>query len=153
MSNDIKLSPKYGLNPTMTVCYWCGEPTNDIAFLGQIDKEDSQAPKYALLNYDFCEKCKKKTKTRITIIGIDKYRFCENQPPITQINGVDYYPYKAFIVVNKKFINKYIEDETLRKNVLEHKKMYLEIGAFFELLRTIENEEKERDNNEKSKTS
>lgn len=24
-SNNITLSPKYGVNPTIPVCFWCGE--------------------------------------------------------------------------------------------------------------------------------
>ena len=32
MSNaGIKLSPKHGLNPTIPVCFWCGEERNEVA--------------------------------------------------------------------------------------------------------------------------
>ena len=37
MSNaGIKLSPKHGLNPTIPVCFWCGEERNEVALLGHI---------------------------------------------------------------------------------------------------------------------
>ena len=37
MENDILLSPKYGVNPTMPVCFWCGEDRGEIALLGRIE--------------------------------------------------------------------------------------------------------------------
>ena len=40
MSNaGIKLSPKHGLNPTIPVCFWCGEERNEVALLGHIGDE------------------------------------------------------------------------------------------------------------------
>ena len=36
MSNSIKLSEKYGVNPTIPVCFFCGMPKNEIALLGHI---------------------------------------------------------------------------------------------------------------------
>ena len=49
MSNaGIKLSPKHGLNPTIPVCFWCGEERNEVALLGHIGDgrkhEDFEAP-------------------------------------------------------------------------------------------------------------
>ena len=51
MSNaGIKLSPKHGLNPTIPVCFWCGEERNEVALLGRIGDgrkhEDFEAPRY-----------------------------------------------------------------------------------------------------------
>ena len=31
--DDIKLSPKHGLNPTMPVCFWCGKEKNEVAHI------------------------------------------------------------------------------------------------------------------------
>lgn len=32
--SGIKLSPKYGVNPTIPVCFWCGKEKNEIALMG-----------------------------------------------------------------------------------------------------------------------
>lgn len=54
---SIKLSPKYGVNPTITKCFWCGKDKNEIALLGKLPK-DAEAPKTCIINYDPCDECK-----------------------------------------------------------------------------------------------
>jgi len=57
---NIRLSPKYGVNPTMLVCPICGEPTGELALMGRINDEtrkaDIEAPKYSMGNNP-CDKC------------------------------------------------------------------------------------------------
>ena len=50
MSNNIKLSEKYGMNPTIPVCFFCQEEKNEIALLGKL-KGDAEAPKIAIIDY------------------------------------------------------------------------------------------------------
>lgn len=61
-SNNITLSPKYGVNPTIPVCFWCGEPKDEIALLGHIGDgrkhEDFEAPRYSVINFEPCDKCR-----------------------------------------------------------------------------------------------
>lgn len=33
--SSIKVSPKYGVNPTIPVCFFCGKPKNEIALMGE----------------------------------------------------------------------------------------------------------------------
>lgn len=72
MANDIRLSPKYGLNPTMPVCFWCGEERGDIALMGHIGDgrkhEDIEAPKHMVLDYEPCDKCKKNMALGFTVM-------------------------------------------------------------------------------------
>lgn len=61
MSNaGIKLSPKHGLNPTIPVCFWCGEERNEVALLGHIGDgrkhEDFEAPMHMVIDYDAVRK-------------------------------------------------------------------------------------------------
>ena len=80
MSKSIKISPKYGVNPTMPICFFCGEPTGEIALLGHIkDKDfkgkaipgsDVEAPKSMILNYEPCDTCKENMSKGITIIEV-----------------------------------------------------------------------------------
>lgn len=56
MKNDkIILHPKYGLNPTIMCCAWCGKEKG-IALLGNSYKE--QAPQHMILDIEPCEECK-----------------------------------------------------------------------------------------------
>ena len=58
----IKLSPKHGLNPTIPVCFWCGEERNEVALLGHIGDgrklEEFEAPMHMVIDYEPCEKCR-----------------------------------------------------------------------------------------------
>ena len=75
MSKNIRLSNKYGLNPTIPVCFYCGEPKDEIALLGKIGKgkEDLEAPKHMVLDYEPCENCKKRMEGRILLIEVPLY--------------------------------------------------------------------------------
>ena len=76
---DIRLSPKYGLNPTIPVCFFCGKQKNEIALLGRISNRkrvrtawggsseqvfdsDVEAPRNMILDYEPCDECKEKFK-------------------------------------------------------------------------------------------
>lgn len=71
MDKGIKISPKFGVNPSMTVCFWCGETTG-IALLGKIGDgrkhEDFEAPRYCFGGYEPCDKCKEKMSLGVTIM-------------------------------------------------------------------------------------
>lgn len=72
MSNSIRLSPKYGVNPTLPVCFWCGESKNEIALLGHIGDgrkhEDFEAPRYSVINYEPCDKCRAQMAQGFTVM-------------------------------------------------------------------------------------
>lgn len=59
---NIKLSPKYGVNPTLLTCPICRKDTGELALLGRIGDarkgEDIEAPKYSF-SRDICPNCKK----------------------------------------------------------------------------------------------
>lgn len=71
-SNNITLSPKYGVNPTIPVCFWCGESKNEIALLGHIGDgrkhEDFEAPRYSVINYEPCDKCRAQMSQGFTVM-------------------------------------------------------------------------------------
>lgn len=59
MSKEIKLSPKYGLNPSLVLCPICMKETS-IAIMGKIGKykDDREAPRQVVGN-ELCDDCKK----------------------------------------------------------------------------------------------
>ena len=61
---SIKLSPKYGLNPSLLVCPICGESTA-IAIHGRL-KKDVEAP-HSIKDVNLCDKCKEKYITLIIV--------------------------------------------------------------------------------------
>lgn len=70
-SKDIKLSRKHGLNPTIPVCFWCGNEKNEIALMGEVfdsNGQEIEMPTYACINYEPCEECKKQMELGFTIM-------------------------------------------------------------------------------------
>ncbi len=51
MSAGIKVSPKHGVNPTIPICFWCGEEKGEIALLGKLPG-DAEAPRNMVLDYE-----------------------------------------------------------------------------------------------------
>ena len=98
MSNSIKLSPKYGVNPAMTTCFWCGKETG-IALCGRISGGerggDYEAPRYVFGGYEPCDECREKMGLGVTMIEADTWPVFEGQPEIQE--GI--YPTSRWVVI------------------------------------------------------
>lgn len=91
MSKSIRLSKKYGVNPTMGVCAWCGDYTGEMALLGRLPN-DAEAPHNTILSYEPCDKCKKAWTSAIVLIEVSTVQPADKRPPI-QVNGdISLYP-------------------------------------------------------------
>lgn len=99
MSNDIKISPKYGLNPTIPLCFFCGKPKNEIALMGKMGgrNDDVEAPMYSFINYEPCDHCREQWNKGIPCIECIDHPAPEkdNQTPIQKSfqNGFPLYLY------------------------------------------------------------
>ena len=98
---NIRLSKKYGLNPTIPICFWCGEYKNEIALLGQIGDgrkgEDFEAPWNMILDYEPCEKCSSNMKLGITVMEVSYYPLAKGQRQIQK----DVYPTGRWCVIKR----------------------------------------------------
>ena len=79
MSKGITLSKKHGLNPSLDICFWCGEPKG-LALCGRM-KGDAEAPRNMVTSLEPCDKCKDKFKLGVHLIEIidDGSRFGDNK--------------------------------------------------------------------------
>ena len=69
MASSLRLSPKHGVNPTLSVCFWCGEERGDIALLGRIGgRADLEAPKHAVVDFQPCDCCRRKMNMGFTLM-------------------------------------------------------------------------------------
>lgn len=100
MANNIKLSPKHGVNPTIPVCAWCGQQKNEVALLGKIDREDSEAPRSCVLDYNPCDKCAEQWSQGVAILEATMARPTPYRPPMKRDKGVDIYPTMRMVVIN-----------------------------------------------------
>ncbi|HOB71153.1 MAG TPA: hypothetical protein PLD55_13340 [bacterium] len=55
---SIRLSKKHGLNPSVSVCFFCGKEKNELVIPGRL-KGDAEAPRKAVWSYEPCDECKK----------------------------------------------------------------------------------------------
>lgn len=127
MSKGLLVSPKHGVNPSMELCFWCGE-VKGIALLGKL-KGDAEAPKEIVLNYEPCDKCKELFEQGILIVEVtttpmqqDKLPFQHNpnEPPI--------YPTGRHLV---------LKPEALAEDARNHDKYMMLTKEFEELLQKV----------------
>jgi len=111
MSKRIKLSEKYGVNPTIPVCFWCGESKNEIALLGRLGDarkgEDIEAPKNMVLDYEPCDKCKENMALGVTLMEVQNEPLHEKQPEIQK----DLYPTSRWCVITREAADRIFGDQ------------------------------------------
>jgi hypothetical protein len=124
-SDSITLSPKYGVNPTMPLCFFCGEEKNEIALLGKLPG-DAKAPRHMWIPGDYtpCDKCREKWDKGIALIEASETPEFDNQPAMD--NGC--YPTGRVLVapedtVRKTFKPEVSEDIVKRKIVCMSKEV------------------------------
>ena len=112
--SGIKLSPKYGVNPTIPVCFWCGEERGEIAFLGHIGDgrkhEDIEAPRHAVIDYEPCGKCRCNMSQGFTLVEATQRP--NGRTSIPAQSGI--YPTGNYVVVKPEAIRRIFGDESAK---------------------------------------
>ena len=67
----IPISEKYGVNPSIPLCFYCGEPKNEVALLGRLPR-DREAPHHCLLDMEPCDTCVERRETHIHLIVLEE---------------------------------------------------------------------------------
>jgi len=66
--DDIRLSPRYGLNPSLGTCPICGEENGEIILHGLL-KNDQEAPRHTWTLHP-CSECKDKLASGVGLVEI-----------------------------------------------------------------------------------
>jgi hypothetical protein len=142
MSKGIKLSSKYGVNPCIPVCFFCGKEKNELLLLGKIGKrgEDIEAPKEAVFDYEPCEACKKLIGDNVLVIGAE---------PQTDMNILPIQkgltPTGSWCVMTEEAVGRVFQlNDDDKKAVSLHKKLLVD-GKILEMIIKQHNEAKEDD--------
>lgn len=113
---SIRLSKKYGVNPTIPVCFWCGKEKNEIALMGHIGDrrkgEDIEAPKNMILDYEPCEDCRKNMNLGVTVMEVSYVPIREGFPPIQD----DLYPTGRWCVIREEAADRIFGDNLNGQN-------------------------------------
>jgi len=107
---DIRLSKKYGVNPTIPICFWCGKSKDEIALLGHIGDyrkgEDFEAPRNMVLDYIPCDNCVANMGLGVTVIEASDTPIIPNQPEIQE--GL--YPTGKWVVIKQEAADRIFGD-------------------------------------------
>lgn len=125
---DIILSDKYGVNPSLGVCYWCGQDNGEILLLGKL-KGDVEAPKRAIYNYNPCNPCIQRFEAGIALVEISTTPLVEHHMPIDTQEGQALYPTGKVVVLTPGGFEK-IRAMLNVEVAPDQKKMYVEVGFF-----------------------
>lgn len=123
MRNGITLHPKYGVNPTICTCFWCGGDKNELALLGYSSKRitgKDEAPRNTVMDYEPCDKCKENMSLGITLMEASTTSK-RGQPEIQY--GV--YPTGKWWVLKEEACKRFMSDE-MYAAALHHKKAFID---------------------------
>lgn len=98
---SIRLSDKHGVNPSLSVCFLCGEDKNEILILGMLPG-DKEAPRRSVYNKEPCDKCKSYMKRGIILISVRNNETDMNNP----------YRTGGFVVVKDEAVKKIFGPES-----------------------------------------
>ena len=68
---DLRLSPKHCLNPAVPLCFFCNQPKNEVILAGHM-KNDMEAPRNAVWNWEPCDKCKEYMEKGVILISVNE---------------------------------------------------------------------------------
>jgi hypothetical protein len=106
-SKSIKLSPKYGVNPSLSECFFCGK-TKLLFMFGKIGKgkTDIEAPQHAIYDYEPCDDCKKLWEGKTVVIGCVTEQPADKRSPIARSSNGNLYPTGSYVVMEREAVRK-----------------------------------------------
>ena len=99
---SIKISPKYGVNPTIPVCFFCGKPKNEIALMGKMGREDLEAPRNLVLDYEPCDECKEHMSKGVALIVVSNKQPEDKRPAMTAQGNQKVFPLGGMLVIKSE---------------------------------------------------
>lgn len=112
MSKSIRISKKHGLNPTIPVCFWCGEEKQEIALMGHVstkDNNDFEMPMRCVINYEPCEKCAAAWKNAVIILETTEKDI--KRPAISKNNDKNIYPTGSLVGITEDAASRIFEHD------------------------------------------
>lgn len=148
---SIKLSPKYGVNPSIPVCFFCGQEKQEIVMFGRIGDgrkgEDIEAPRSAIIDYEPCDCCKTNMEKGITLIGVTTKQPADDRPMISKNHGV--YPTGKWCVVTEDCINRLVNDPNMANDIITNRKTFIDDTIIETIIKESEQFENSNNSDEK----
>jgi len=111
--DDILVSKKHGVNPSLMKCFFCGE-AKGVALLGKL-RGDKEAPKQGVYDYEPCDKCAEYMKQDILLVVVKDGESGDN-------------PYRTGhqVVVKEEKMLELVTDEAITKAMLKQRFLFIE---------------------------
>ena len=90
---------------SMINCFWCGENVG-VAIPTKISAMDNEPCNGTVMNYDFCDKCKKSMAKGVTLIEMSPVPMQKGQPEMDENS----YPTGRYWVVKRQALTEGVED-------------------------------------------
>jgi len=142
---SIRLSEKYGVNPSLGVCFWCGQDDGTVLLMGRMDRgglHDIEAPRHACVTYEPCAKCQSGMDLGITIIEASEEPTYKGQPAMQR--GV--YPTGTYCVLTEDAIKRLIITPEFLEQVLAKRVAFMDSHTYHTLFDEVISRKKEASN-------
>jgi hypothetical protein len=131
---DLKLHPEYGANPSMGVCFWCGEDDGRVLLLGY--NGGAKASPRTIAGYEPCAKCRERFATGVLLIEARKGNpYFDGQTPMDK--DADVYPSGTTAVVSDEEVRKII-NEPMVNDVIRERRTFVDHEAWTKMLKKEE---------------
>lgn len=112
MSNSIRLSKKYGVNPSICKCFFCGSDKG-IALMGKLGdrNEDLEAPKSCIVDYEPCDTCQTNMAQGVTLIEVINVQPQDMRPALNAQNNQKVYPLGGWCVIKPEAFSRMTNQE------------------------------------------
>lgn len=120
---SIRLHPEYGVNPSLDLCFWCGEASG-VALLGY--NKGKEAPREVMTSYRPCTKCEEQMARGITVIEAAESVYYPDRPQI-QAGLV---PTGRWQVMTQESIERMLAGSPMLADVIAKRKCFVEPKAF-----------------------
>jgi hypothetical protein len=113
---DIRLSPRHGVNPSVGVCFLCGEDDGTVVLPGMM-KGDKEAPRRAVWTREPCPKCKDWQKQGVILISVSDAKTTDKDDP---------YRTGGWVVIKDEAVERWPIDDAMRIGMLKHRMAWIE---------------------------
>jgi hypothetical protein len=114
---SIPVSPRYGVNPSVELCFWCGK-AKGLVLMGRL-REDAEAPRQGVFNREPCPECQEMMSQGVMFISVRNGESGDN-------------PYRTgrICVITDEGVQRLPIDEPLKSDMLKKRVCYLEDKAW-----------------------
>ncbi len=127
----MRLSKKHGVNPSVGVCFWCGNDNGTVILFGSQPRGE-KAPDRSVVNYDPCPTCALQFARGIALIECTEHPNDDDrkQPPIQKDHQATLYPTGSYLVIREEAATRLLEPGPMLDGVLAKRRAYMEVAAF-----------------------